>query len=806
MNARLALRASAVALFLLAFSLAECAESHPGTANVNRTGAEQRGSENSTSGEVRRGETGNPENSPEQRSTDAPPETAIRTLCANPGYYEKATPAQIKALIGTHSLAGVAASEREGWRPFTPLMRAAQETPYPEVIHLLVKAGCDVNAMSEESGRYGSLSVALHFAVYNKNPAVLAALLSHKPDLNARVRTWGNTPTALELAATMPGKTEQMGLLLQAGARPDGKSEHSVWALFLGFESLDGSLYDNGVNPIGYLHYANKPRCEPAEAAAKARLLLERGVRPDHDALVRTLVSGQNEAARLLLDAGLSPTWADKEGRTLLHAALTRPDANVLNRDSGTIPGADVDMVRRLIPANGVNTGDHNGIAPLRRACMSGMSAGVARLLVQSGATYQIEGNGLMLDAVRSPNDCDDLVAYLLALGFSANDKGAAQETPLRTTSDVPKKPRTALILVKAGADPKELKGSLDRTFAVEAGILDKDGKELVTSPGPSNNDEQRMAREKAALLAEARKNPAEAIYQSQFYAVADPPQVAEIIGGRSLIGVREVVEEVPVYNVPTPATRAALPFLIFTRSFWTGTKTVTHEYSPLVEAAAVTPYPEVIHMLVKAGCKVTDMRSEPLRASLRNPSPAVLEAILGYGPDLNAAFAPPLCSPLHYLAMTEPAEFKKEHFHLLLKAGANPNVVCDDNTPLFSAARYQNTEAGRMLIAAGADVGYLNRYGSDPLESAINYEAWDLALALVQAGAPPHSESRRHSSLVYLAGKKSPPPALVRALVQAVGAHTPEAGLALTTAAENGNTEMVHILTKAGVARSDRK
>ena len=57
-----------------------------------------------------------------------------------------------------------------------------------------------------------------------------------------------------------------------------------------------------------------------------------------------------------LLDAGLSPTWADKEGRTLLHAALTRPDANVLNRDSGTIPGADVDMVRRLIPANGVNT------------------------------------------------------------------------------------------------------------------------------------------------------------------------------------------------------------------------------------------------------------------------------------------------------------------------------------------------------------------------------------------------------------------------------------------------------------------
>ncbi|MDL2321570.1 ankyrin repeat domain-containing protein [Desulfosarcina sp. OttesenSCG-928-B08] len=732
----------------------------------------------------------------------------VRILAGLGGYYEAATPAQVREMISGHSLAGVLAKFSNESAPRTPLMRAARETPHGEVIDLLVKAGCDPQATSDmtelvwtETGSWWwtteSVRTALHLAVYNPDPAAIRALLRYKPDLNALTKGTSGY-TALSLAAKIPDRIPHLRALLAAGARPQPTEKHSIWRLFLGW-NMDPDKDQFRELPDATPHHLT---VSPEEAAIKVAALLDAGVKPTTEALRLALLGGQHKAAKLLLDAGVNPAWQDKYGCNMLHAALIRPKSSLeYRRKYPDVAPADPAILARLLPYNDVNGGAYG--TPLEQACKSGMGADVARFLVRSGATWRTENNSLLFMALGSPHDCADLVQYLLELGFSPLDKGKERAFPLRVSTRFPQKPGCALALVQAGADIQPVMDEMDRDFAIEAGIIDKAGNLRVRPSGLAEAERRRLHAERERIMAAARQNPNDALFNPLVYLVATPDEIKSLIGKRSLSGIRVEKEEISMMQGRTNPVGfvIALPVLIFQKEFWTGKRTVKHHYTALSQAAGTTPHPEVIHLLAKAGCKVRDLDSEAMFKALYNPNPDVLEAVLSYKPELRMATFY-LGTPLHILAGTAPWQFKKEHFRLLLAAGAHPNITFgqDNETPLMKAAHAGNTEAGRMLLKAGADVRPISRIGKRALDMAIESEAWELAGDLLKAGSPVRGSGKRSTSaLERLAEAEDADPVFARALIATTGPKSEETEKAILLAARSGNLTLLRELVSCG-------
>ncbi|MDR1275143.1 MAG: ankyrin repeat domain-containing protein, partial [Candidatus Accumulibacter sp.] len=214
------------------------------------------------------------------------------------------------------------------------------------------------------------------------------------------------------------------------------------------------------------------------------------------------------------------------------------------------------------------------------------------------------------------------------------------------------------------------------------------------------------------------------------------------------------------------------------------------------------TPHPEVIEILIKAGCKVTDLGSQSLLQATYNPNPAVLAAVLRYKPDLKAeAYA--LGSALSILASDEPAVFRKEHFRLLLEAGADPNGASGPRgkTPLQQAAFYRNIDAARMLLDAGANPALTGRTRESALDIAVGREAYDLAMLLLEAGGLTNDG---RGALYALARNTTTDIALTRKLVVAVGAESEAAADAVADSVRHGNTATVRTLLDAGARGPD--
>jgi hypothetical protein len=128
----------------------------------------------------------------------------------------------------------------------------------------------------------------------------------------------------------------------------------------------------------------------------------------------------------------------------------------------------------------------------------------------------------------------------------------------------------------------------------------------------PAEDQESVLAR-KTEIMMEAQKDPSEALLNRKVYEVATPEEIRELIGEQKL-GEREF-----------SYTRAMRSGGESVSQIWGSLgeepETVYRYESPLAVASYVTPYPEVIHLLVKAGCKATDVNSEPLRSSVQPQS-----------------------------------------------------------------------------------------------------------------------------------------------------------------------------------------
>ena len=163
---------------------------------------------------------------------------------------------------------------------------------------------------------------------------------------------------------------------------------------------------------------------------------------------------------------------------------------------------------------------------------------------------------------------------------------------------------------------------------------------------------------------------------------------------------------------------------------------------------------PRAVDVLLKAGANTELRDSEgqtPLREVLLEPE--VLERLLAAGADADAPDNRQNTA-LHAIVVYHTLVAMP----LLLKAGANPNLVNEDgDTPLHVAVGCGvqcPAQAVKLLLAAGADVNAKGAGGRTPLHVAASSDHTEAVVALLEGGADLHARDNQDSTPLHLAAE----------------------------------------------------
>ena len=320
----------------------------------------------------------------------------------------------------------------------TPLMIAAHRGNV-EAVTMLLKNGAKVDATEAEQGQ-----TAIMWAVAEKHPDVVRALLEGGADFKARSQTWRR-------------------YVLWCCQDYEGDPEGGVYAIQGGFTPLQLAAR------IGDI--------------ASAKLLLAAGADINDktavgmSVLVTAAFSGQREFAVFALDQGANPS-GDDAGYSALHSAVLRRDielakvlvqrgANVNARQRAGSPSrryntfafdkfmvgatpyvlatrsAQLDMMTLLVASGAdVNAALDDGTSPVMTAAQrirgirvsEKQSLSAIELALQQGSkidTSDREGDtALHIAAARRQ---DTVIEFLVGKGADVNAKNKAGETPLAT-------------------------------------------------------------------------------------------------------------------------------------------------------------------------------------------------------------------------------------------------------------------------------------------------------------------------------------------------------------------------------------
>ena len=287
--------------------------------------------------------------------------------------------AVVRALIDAG--AGLDARDQDGR---TALMEAARRK---EAIFALdiVAAGADVNVADHEGW------TALMFAAKEGTLAAARAII--RSPKQSTLDTLAKETSALSLAAER-GRQALVRDLIEAGA--------AVRKPEIGGRALQLAAQGNHVDvvrtlmeakaPLGFSVWENEPSLHAAAARGQwlvVEALLEAGLEPDQadrngqTALMRAAAGGHDKVVASLLRLGASPELADRDGWTALMHAAAHPS-------SGAVP-AIRDLVRAGAAVN--RRAGPNGKTPLMIAAEKGNELATDELL-RSGAQPDLKSGG----------------------------------------------------------------------------------------------------------------------------------------------------------------------------------------------------------------------------------------------------------------------------------------------------------------------------------------------------------------------------------------------------------------------------
>jgi ankyrin repeat protein len=349
----------------------------------------------------------------------------ISILTGYSSYFREATPKQVEAFIHGRTFPKEYAA--------TVLMYAAGATPYPEVIDILVKAGCDIstpyvyNLSKRKKEKIYPLSEAVKD---NTSQEVVLALLKYGPNAD---QLSGALSMSTRTSRRYLGKNadNHFTLLLEHGAEP-AESDAKFWENILGVERYRPA---KGV-------MTSEPRQIPDVALRMTKAFIASGAKVNGRTLADAVHAGQSEAALYLIESGVSASYKDKKGRNLLHIAMLRPPANeaFLMLDPTPV------LLEKLCAANDVNAESAEG-TPFEMAVRSGIGVEVLKTLVANGAKIHSKNSTLLFQlATRRLHNFYvhtygklykrnyskvDVYNYLFLLGFDVNSRNSAGKTLL---------------------------------------------------------------------------------------------------------------------------------------------------------------------------------------------------------------------------------------------------------------------------------------------------------------------------------------------------------------------------------------
>lgn len=581
----------------------------------------------------------------------------------------------------------------------------AADKSHQEIVHLLVAAGADPNALNE-------ISRPLTTAVQKGRVDIAQLLIELGADPHARGLLCNNT---LLIAAADKGQTEIVRLLLESGVDLHIENNFHDTALDVacakGYVEITRVLIAAGaqVNRLGQDQVP--PIVVAAASPDRLRFLKKQGFLEPTETL-DDIDERATQIIHALLKAGADPDFKSGSGTTALLVAVSQGATEIIK--ALLAAKADINLPNEKKKAR--NT-------PLVTAIETEHSE-IAQLLLQAGANpHQQNGYGIAPIDLANNKGLTKVVQQLQAQGAMPNTESATTASLMGAVrrGDLAAVNQAIHAGVDLNGDDREFpKGGLT---ALMYAALSGDIKivEALTAAGVDVNchDSRQLPWHKTALMYAVETNQLEIV--QHLLQLGAAPNASDRITqlGRTALMYAAIQEHVEIVRVLLDAGASA------TLKDRKGETALNYAYSNFA----------IVELLLAAGADPYEIGAEdtPLESAALMGHEKIVQLMLQKHPSHSKQAQVAKAQALDWAASNGDDSSIQE----LRQAGADINASSEDgSTPLITAVIHGSIEAIKYLVNAGADLTVTDDSGQNSLLHAIDRGHFDIARWLLQVGA----------------------------------------------------------------------